>query len=103
MVRSGRSSVTSVGHYFRLSSGNASEGPRGNSPPGMKTIPGGAAERKPVTRRLAVDSRNVIRRYVAVRPKRIDIRIGPAGRHVTDLLAPVDPERRVHCGEDVFH
>src|SRR5207244_9562988 len=53
--------------------------------------------------RLAVDRRDVIRGDVAVRPKRIDVRISPSRRGVADLLAPVDAERRVDGGEDVLH
>src|SRR5260370_39922446 len=104
MGRSGRSSFISVGYHFRLSAESTCERPRRNSPPGITRIPGGGvASTDAVRRRLAVNSLDVIRRNVAVRPKRIDVGISPPGGSVANLLAPVDTERRVHGGEDVLH
>src|SRR5579864_2263557 len=104
MGRTGRSSFIRVGYHFRLSSESTCERPRKNSPPGMKTIPGGGvASTEAVRRRLAVNSLDVIRRNVAVRTERIDIGINTSGRGVANLLAPIDSERRVHGGEDILH
>src|SRR4030088_2204902 len=95
--RTGRSSFMRGGYHFRSSSESTCERPRRNSPPGIKAIPGGGEARaNPARRRLAVNSLNVIRRNVAVRPKRIDVGVSASGGSVANLFAPIDAERRVH-------
>src|SRR5260370_11361199 len=104
MGRSGRSSFISVGYHFRLSAESTCERPRRNSPPGIKTIPGGGvASTDAVRRRLAVNSLDVIRRNVAVRPKRIGVGISPPGGSGANLLAPVHTQRRPPGCQRVLH
>src|SRR5437763_5578136 len=102
MRRTGRSSFMSVGYHFRSSSGSLCVRPRAYSPPGMSTMPGSAAHAAAQTTRLAVNSRDLIRRNVAVRAKRIDVGVGAAGWSIANLLRPVDAKRGVHRGHHVL-
>src|SRR5258707_1371268 len=94
MRPTGRSSFISVGYHFRSSSGSLCERPRGYPPAGIKTMPGSAAWATTHRKRLAVNGRNLIRRYEAIRAQRIDwskeIRNTPSGRTYTyvDPLGP---------------
>src|SRR5205809_900581 len=77
------------------------------APPLMKTMPGSAAKartrgqaRRPIL--LTVNVRELIGWDNSVRAERIDIRVCAAGWRVVNRLRPIDPQRGIHGGDDVF-
>src|SRR6266545_5225996 len=91
------------GYHFKPSSGSLWVRPRWNSPPGMNIRPGSAAHAAAARTRLAIQGRNLIRGNIPVRSERVDVGIGAPRGRVADLLAPVDPECRIHGRKDIFH
>src|SRR5579863_4991818 len=104
----GRSSISTVGTHFRPSSGSLWDRPRRYSPSGMRTMPGSAENAIVAVSRTAINSLSknsgdLIRGDVSIRPQLIHILVRTTRGSVHDLLGPVDAQRRIDGGQDVFH